>query len=135
MIVSTFKRWHIDWLESVEPGTLPLDAIVHMEAGNARTVLTDDGVALMCGGTLQHWPGRHMAWALFDKKAAPHMLAITRATKTFFDEVQGRIEFTVRCDFAAGHKFAKLLGFEVETPLMRMYGPEGEDHVGYIRVN
>lgn len=135
MIVSPFKCWHIDWLESVEPGTLLLDALAHMEAGNARTVLTDDGVALMCGGTLQQWPGRHTAWALFDKKAAPHMLAITRATCKFFGEVQGRIEFTVRCDFAAGHKFAKLLGFEVETPLMRMYGPEGEDHVGYVRVN
>ncbi len=49
--------------------------------------------------------------------------------------VKGRMEFTVRKDFAAGHVFARLLGFEVETPCMKSYGPFGEDHVGYIRMN
>lgn len=114
---------------------MPRGAVEHMVAGNSRTIALSDGTTLFCGGTLQHWPGRHMAWALIDAKAAPHMLFVTRATRKFFGNVSGRIEFTVRCDFPAGHKFAKLLGFEVETPLLKAYGPEGEDHVGYVRFN
>ena len=135
MIVRPFQTWHLDWVQGVEPGILSRDAIKYMAASNARTVALDDGTTLFCGGTLQQWPGRHLAWALIDVKAAPHMLFITRATRKFFDEIQGRIEFTVRCDFPAGHKFARLLGFQVETPLLKAYGPEKEDHVGYVRFN
>jgi len=27
------------------------------------------------------------------------------------------------------------LGFELETPLLRQYGHDGADHVGYVRIN
>jgi hypothetical protein len=32
-------------------------------------------------------------------------------------------------------KWAKMLGFRVETPLLTMFGPEGESHVSYVRIN
>lgn len=134
MQVVPFKSEHIDGLQSVEPGSLPYETRLAMETGNARTILLGDQV-LMCGGVIQQWPGRSVAWALFDAKAGPHMRKITRLTREFFDDVPGRIEFTVRCDFPAGHTWARLLGFQVETPYMKNYGPSGEDHIGYVRFN
>ena len=130
-----FCKWHLNWLDGVEPGPLLATAADEMARGVARTIVNDDGAPVMCGGILQQWPGRHMAWALFDAHADKHVFGIVRIAREFFDEVQGRIEFTVRCDFDAGHRFAKALYFEVETPLLRCYGPEGEDHVGYVRFN
>ena len=44
-------------------------------------------------------------------------------------------ESTVRRDFALGQRWARMLGFEIETPVLRQFGPEGEDHVGYVKFN
>ena len=41
---------------------------------------------------------------------------------------------TVLKDFKQGHRWAKILGFELETPTLRAYGPAGEDHAGYVRI-
>jgi hypothetical protein len=49
--------------------------------------------------------------------------------------VKGRLELTVRFDFDEGHRWAKMLGFKVETPVMPFYGPEGEPHSMYVRIN
>ncbi len=61
------------------------------------------------------------------------MLAITRAVKKQLQATPGRIEMTVRTDFPQGHRWAELLGFEQEA-VFKQYGPEGEDHVGYVRL-
>jgi hypothetical protein len=45
------------------------------------------------------------------------------------------VELTVLKHFAAGHRWAKMLGFEIEAPLMRGYNPDGTDSVGYARYN
>lgn len=50
------------------------------------------------------------------------------------NKIEGRLEISVRCDFALGHKWAKMLGFRVETERMERFGPEGEDHTGYVRI-
>jgi hypothetical protein len=88
---------------------------------------------LFCAGTIEQWRGRRTCWAYLNKDTGPNMRWITRRCKEHLDAIPGRLEFTVRQDFAAGHRWAKLLGFEVETPLLVAYGPEGEDHVGYVR--
>jgi hypothetical protein len=41
----------------------------------------------------------------------------------------------VRADFEMGNRWAKMLGFEVETPLMKNYWPGGIDAVGYVKHN
>lgn len=84
---------------------------------------------------MEHWPGRHNAWFV-PTSLAPHcMLRITRLVDKFTGPVKGRIEVTVRADFAAGHRWAKMLGFEVENApgLLMGYGPMGEDHIAYVR--
>ncbi len=136
-----FRAIHYQWLASRGPavdqiGTMAKDpaTLALLERCNTWTGVVD-GDPIAVAGTMQLWPGRHMAWAHMSLDTGPHMLWITQETLKRLKDVQGRIELTVRSSFAAGHRWAKMLGFEVEAPLMRGYGPAGEDHIGYVRIN
>lgn len=137
--VVPFKRWHYDWLvqagSPAEGKTIRVDdyTLTTLEEANSWTGVVD-GEVIACAGTMQQWKGRHFAWAYLSKDAGPHLLWITRQVREKIKDVEGRIEFTVRKDFADGHKWARLLGFKVETPLLEKFGPYGEDHVGYVRI-
>ena len=129
-----FQRWHVGWLQ--EDGMFRFDfgTLQTLEQQNSWTAVVD-GDPIACGGTIQQWPGRHIAWMYLNSKTGPHMRFLTAEVLKGLRQVQGRIELTVRQDFAAGHRWARILGFVVETPLLRGYGPEGENHVGYVRFN
>lgn len=117
---------------------------------NVWTILWNDE-PLLCGGTVEQWPGRHIAFAFLNKTTGRHMIFTTKAAIQIVNNVQGRVEFTVRRDFAKGHRWARLIGFHVEEcpdlmverlPVstrvpgqMKAFGPEGEDHVAYVRFN
>jgi hypothetical protein len=140
-LVTPFRRHHVAWLEmagKAAGGSAPtmddatLDFLEH--SGTAWTAVVD-GEPIGCGGTMQQWPGRHIAWAYLGQKTGPHMLAITRAVRKHLDTVKGRVELTVRCDFNAGHRWAEMLGFSIECPILERYGPEGEQHTSYVRFN
>lgn len=62
------------------------------------------------------------------------MLRALRAMDANLAKIRGRIEMTVRADFTKGQRWAQLLGFSVETPVLKNYGPLGEDHTGYVRI-
>lgn len=138
-MVVPFRRWHYDWLAKYgasEGATVAIgDAVLaSIEAENSWTAVVS-GEPVVCGGTMQQWPGRHTAWAFIAEQAGPHMLWVTRQTMKKLDMIKGRIETTVRADFDNGLAWARLLGFEIETPEMRKYGPFGETHVGFVRFN
>jgi hypothetical protein len=63
------------------------------------------------------------------------MLLITKTIRRYLAQVGGRIELTVRADFEAGQRWVRALGFHIETPRLEAFGPEGEDHIGYVRFN
>lgn len=136
--VVPFRRWHYWWLAGASPSAeggnyaMTEDQLVALEGQNSWTAVVD-GEVVIIAGTIEHWKGRHQAWAYFARNTGPHMLAATRAVKKNLLGVRGRVEFTVRKDFEKGQRWARLLGFEVETPLMKGYGPEGESHIGYVR--
>lgn len=136
--VVPFKAWHYEWLgPAAEHGaTVSMDAglLRALEGQNSWTGIVD-GDTIACAGTVQQWPGRHVAWAYLSFTSGPHMGWITRQVRKNLECVKGRIELTVRADFPAGLRWARLLGFEVEVPLLRRYGPEGEDHMGFVRYN
>lgn len=137
--VVPFKRWHMAWLlddgEAVGGQSgLDLDTLMGLEQQNSWTAIVD-GAPVACGGTMLQWPGRSTAWMYLNSKTGRHMLWLTQETAKRLQEVPGRIEITVRRDFDAGHRWARMLGFEVETEVLKAYGPEGEDHTGYVRVN
>lgn len=133
-----FKRWHYEWLDAVaEPGYTPLhpSVLAVLEQQKSYTGIVD-GEVVFCAGTVEQWPTRHTSWAaLHEKLSAQHILWITREVRAGLDRVKGRIELTVRRDFPQGMKWARLLGFHLETPLLACYGPEGEDHAGFVRIN
>lgn len=135
--VVPFKHWHLQWLKEkgvAEGGVFDLGtaAVAALELHRSWTAVAD-GEPIACGGTVEIWPGRHSGWAYLNKSAAAHMLFVTRAAEQVLQQVKGRIEMTVRCDFKAGHRWAKILGFVLETPVLKQFGPEGEDHSGYTR--
>jgi hypothetical protein len=135
-----FKGWHIEWLESrgapVGGGYVTFDKRLRdgLECAFTWTTMCD-GEPIACGGTIEVFPRRHGAWGYLNAATGPHMKRITSDTRWIMDNTKGRIELSVRKDFAPGHRWAKMLGFEVETPTLRAYGPEGEDHTGYVRFN
>lgn len=139
-LVAPFRGWHYEWLiaarKSAEAWPIKLSEglLTSLERGNSWTGVVD-GDPIAVAGTVQQWPGRHTAWAYIGEDTGPHMLWITRETRKRLGDVKGRIELTVRMDFLAGHRWAEMLGFAVECPCLRAYGPRGEDHVLYTRHN
>lgn len=140
--VVPFHHWHYAWLLEIgEPsdyGSLTLDPATckFLEGQNSWTGVVD-GVPVGIVGTFQNWPGRHTAWALLTPATGPHMMWITRETRKRIAAVSGRIELTVKRDFDLGHRWAKILGFRIENPpgILTAFGPNGEDHVSYVRIN
>lgn len=138
--VVPFKRHHYDWLRESNPTAdggafaAPEGVLSQLERQNSWTGVID-GTPIACAGTIQQWPGRHTAWAYMGRNTGRHMVWITRAVLANLATVKGRIELTARSDFALGQRWAEMLGFRVETPCLEQYGPQGEDHVGYVRVN
>ena len=138
--VVPFRKIHYEWLREDNPVAdggqfVATDAILEQLEGENSWTGVVDGVPIVCAGTVRQWPGRHMAWAYLGKNTAPHMVWITKQVIAQLANVEGRIEMSVRTDFPIGQRWAKMLGFVVETPRMKAYGPQGEDHVGFVRIN
>jgi hypothetical protein len=151
-----FKRWHLSWIEergSSEGGFFAPDLPTLMaleQMPNMWTMLWEDE-PLLCGGTIQHWPGRAEAWAYLNKHTGRHMIYVTKSAIEKVSIPKGRVEFTVLRNFAKGHRWARLLGFDVEAcpgleveklppdliipGQMRGWSPEGIDGVLYVRHN
>lgn len=97
------------------------------------SVLDGDEV-LMCGGAFEHWPGRAVCWALLSQSIGHRMTTCVRATRDFLAQHSAhRFEMDVERDHGEGHRFARLIGFAVETPVLARFYPDGTDGVMYVR--
>jgi len=138
-LVSRFQRWHLEHLrtDAIEEQTYTHDPemLRAMEQSPNTWTVVAEGEPVACGGTLELWPGRHLAWGILGDAAKRHVLAVSRVARDVVSRVPGRVECTVRSDFIPGQRWAKLLGFSVETPCLAHFGPLGENHVGFVRVN
>ena len=96
----------------------------------------DGEEVLGCAGVLKLWEGRYAAWAFLSGNCGRRFVAIHRAVKTFFAMNDfRRVEAEVATDFTEGHRWIRMLGFELENPRMRKYFPDGSDASLYVRVN
>lgn len=103
----------------------------------------EDGEVVVAAGVIPYgWPTGH-AWCLLSAQALRRprlMVAITRAVSEFLDrqfaiDRFSRIQMTVRSDYAAGHSWARHLGFVRETPAgMLRYLPDGGSADLYARL-
>lgn len=139
MHVIPFIPSHLALLE-IQPAQVYMAPALTRRYGEA---LAESGPAFSaaCGGSLvgaagianQH-PGTGRAWALLSPAAGPWLPTITKACLRFFlDARYRRIEATVLTGWAAGARWAAMLGFEREGT-MRGYGPDGQDFDLYARV-
>ena len=95
----------------------------------------DDEMPLFCGGIVEGTQSTGYLWAFVSGEAGPRMRTITRMCARYLAMKRlRRIETSARADFAAGCRWAKLLGFENEG-LMRKYGADGSDHYRYARIS
>lgn len=106
-----------------------------LEQRASVTILDGDEV-LMCGGSIEIWPGRKILWALLAEGIGTRMTVCTRITRRFVRaEFNGRMELDVERDHAEGHRFARLLGFEKETDRLVSFYTGGLDGTMYVKVS
>lgn len=103
--------------------------------GPAISCITDSGDVVMCAGYGELWAGRHVAWAVLSQSACKHMLRLTRIVKAMLGTPTGRVEAIVEYDFEQGHRWVRMLGFDVEIPKAVKYLPGGVDASVYVRFN
>lgn len=110
------------------------DTIESLSAIEAYTAMDGDRV-IGCAGVLELWKGRAAAWAFLADGMGRQFVTLHRAVKRFLDVADyGRIEAEVALDFEEGHRWAHMLGFELENPRMRKYFPDGSDAALYVKV-
>lgn len=103
------------------------------EAGNGYTALVD-GRPIACAGLVEQWEGRALAWALIAQDAGPYFVRVTRGVRRALDMAHWRrVEAHVDARFAAGIRWAEMLGFRAES-VMEKFTPEGNDAFMYVRI-
>lgn len=142
LIVEPFRPYHIPLLiaqgvqdaQRQEVSHVPVTyASVAKPPGLSMTVRDGESIVL-CGGVLPTGPKQGVLWALLSAQAGQHMLFLHRATRRFIEiEPLRRLEASVEVGFPAGCRWLELLGFQYEGPL-NAFGPHGEDHVRYARI-
>jgi hypothetical protein len=91
--------------------------------------------AMVCGGVIPIWQGRGYVWTMFSENSKNCFVPVFRAMQKFLKlqmVLFPRLEMAVPLGFETGHRRAKLLGFEIETPLAKSYLPGGEDCTVYV---
>jgi hypothetical protein len=111
-----------------------LNALVGDKAFTAVSI--KDGSVLACAGIVQYWDSRGEAWAMFDPNFKECFLAVHNAVKRFLNVCpMKRIEAVVDLGYERGHRWIKLLGFDLEAPLLKAYRPDGRDCALYAKVS
>lgn len=133
-----FRKAHLAALSAPDAKVLHATAsVVELEKHPSFTGRDDAGNVVGCAGLHPiWWPGRWNAWAFFEKPTGPHMLQITRFVRLVLDSFPvPRVEAHVIEGFPQGYKFAKVLGFQLETPApMMKWSPNGENVFQFSRV-
>lgn len=139
MIVIPFKKEHIDRLVLQEKQK----GLEHLQTGEmfrsleneASYTVTDDEEVLCCAGVVAMTEGRCIAWAYLAEGLNHRMVYVTRAVKRYLKLAPFfRIEMHVDCDFDEAHRWAKMLGFEMECERMRAFTPDKRDCALYAMV-
>ena len=104
---------------------LPKDTSFSYEHGGER---------LAVGGWIEITPYRALLWAYLHKDIKHKLTFVHKeACCTIACLPYRRLELEVDRTFEQGHRWAKLLGFEVETERARYYRPDGKDATIYVR--
>jgi len=94
-----------------------------------------EGKIIAMGGVVEIWNNRGEAWMLISKHAKfSLMLSVHKEVANYLKRSNyRRIESTVDVGFKQGHRWMKMLGFELEGYL-KAYRPDGKDMILFARV-
>lgn len=102
--------------------------------GGCGVTLHIDSKPILIAGVYPVWDvlGVGAIWACVSEEAYKYPLALTKNVKAFIernaqDLGYWRLDFTVRCDYPKGVKWARLLGFDIEATL-KQFGLDKSDY-------
>jgi hypothetical protein len=123
-------------LEAIHAGFEITPAMaVDLEEIGGTSAIGDDGEVLAIAGILPQWRGVGLAWAWLGRSWRRHAREITyEVARGLAQSDYHRVEAAVRVEYQRGHDWIKRLGFELETPVARKWGPDGADFSIYVRV-
>lgn len=139
MKIVPFEAVH---LEMIRPQGAQLSMLPYYTPEYAKALeqtqaysLVEGGEVLACAGVVELWRGRAMMWSLLSRDIGGRILKVHRATKRMLDAVPyDRIEIEVAVGFEQGHRWARMLGFELEAACMRKAFMDGCDAALYAKV-
>jgi len=84
------------------------------------------------------WSTNFEMWMIPGEGIEKNAIAVLRGARHIIDGIVAefdvlRLQITVRCENEIAYKFAKRLGFKVES-VMRYFGPEGADYYLMTRI-
>ena len=139
MNIIPFKAEHF-WGIDVQPAQAYVasrvspEHVASLEEQCSFTVVVD-GSPLVCFGWVQIHPTRALLWTYISARAGKHFVGITRiANKLIRDLKFKRLEMEVDCEFEQGHRWARMLGFELEAERLRGHRMDGGDSAIYARI-
>lgn len=139
-MIVPFKAEHLEQMDQHDTTSffrphIKLEQLKLLEQSGMAYTAIKDGRVLGCAGVVEYWPDRGEVWAVFDKKIQHDFVYIHKAALRFLDTVPiRRIEAAVEFNFVAGHRWIRMLGFELEAVRMHAYVPSGADFSLYARV-
>lgn len=105
-----------------------------LEETQALTLLQGDR-PLACVGIVYRWEGCAAVWSLLSENIGSAFVRFHRRLLAELDAAPyRRVEMTVKCFHPEGHRWARMLGFEMEAPCMRAYCIDGEPCALYARI-
>ena len=143
MQVIPFEIDHFDMMELDPEGFVSRDRRGLLEAyskvGPSITLINDLMEPVASAGVVCVWDGLGEFWMVPGKKVPKYSLSVFKEAKRFIDYAMSRYQFnrvqaTAREKDARAIRWIERLGFEREC-LMKCFGPDGENHYLYARVN
>jgi hypothetical protein len=138
MELVSFKAEHLAKIEKQTGKMYPEITSTHralLEKNNLTFSVVRGDRIFLCGGVIQYWPGRGEVWAIFDKEIKGDFFRLHKIALRFLDVLpMKRIEAVVNVDFKQGHRWAKLLGFKLDSERLKHYFSDGADAALYSRV-
>lgn len=139
MIILPFKADHF-WNIKVQKAQAYInkyvtqEALVDLEKDNSFTCFKDDKI-IACFGWFKIYPTRGVLWSYLSEYANKNLVEGTRIARKLINDLPfKRLEIEVDCEFEQGHRWARMLGFELETERSKSYRIDGNDSSIYVRI-
>ena len=141
MICVPFEPHHVEtlvlqpWQESSYAAMTP-ELLEDLALGPSYSLI-NNGVTLGCGGILHKWGSVALCWTWISEMGPKNFIRFHREAVECVEtalEHYDRLELYVKAGFTEGHRWAKILGFQLEVPNMKKALQDGSDAALFVRI-